>query len=433
MKKHLSSMAILSLSLLQAGEFHSVGGQSISMGGTGVASASGSLAGYYNPALLTQKKGVEVSIGVGLAIRENNIGEQLNKLSNLKLTETVDRIASNAPSQSNNYTAGTNRSTDTQNIVDALDTLKSMGDKNGVALMPTTHLSVQYDNMAVGIYGTSEIVVSANVDASRTSLIVEDGGNYYTYNATTDTYGATDRSDFEQHSLQYALDNNLTTANARGLALVEVPVSYAKAFDLPMGELSVGGSVKLMHGSTYVQTLSIDSKNVTDTDTLKANQKDSDNVGLDIGFLLKPSSLPKLQVGLVAKNLNSPEFDTVDGKGIKADLQVRTGLQYQFSENLDLAADLDLTNNKTLINGYESQMLGGGLNYHPVSWFALRGGLMQNLSNSNEGLVYTAGLALGVPKFQLDVSAQMSSNTGEYDGKSIPKYAMVNVALVSRW
>jgi len=420
-------MAILSLSLLQAGEFHSVGGQSISMGGTGVASASGSLAGYYNPALLTQKKGVEVSIGVGLGIRENNIGEQLNKLSNLNLTDTIDRIADHAPR------SGTNKSNDKKNIIEAQELLKSIGDKNGIALMPTAHLGVQYDNMAVGIYGTSEIVVSANVDVSRTELIVENDGDYYTYNATTDIYATTDRSDFEQRSLQYALDNNLTTANARGLVLVEVPVSYAKAFDLPMGELSVGGSVKLMHGSTYVQTLSIDSEDTTDEDSLKANQKDSDNIGLDIGFLLKPSSLPKLQVGLVAKNLNSPEFDTVDGKGIKADLQVRTGIQYQFSENLELAADLDLTNNKTLINGYESQMLGGGLNYHPVSWFALRGGLMQNLSNSNEGLVYTAGFALGLPKFQLDVSAQMSSNTGEYDGESIPKYAMVNVALVSRW
>jgi len=428
MKKHLSIVAILALSVLQAGEFHPLGGESIGMGGAGVASASGSLAGYYNPALLTQKKGVEVSIGVGLGVRENDLGEQLNSLSELELTDTLDRIANHAPIPKSNSRE------DRDNILNAQDILKNIGDKNGIDLMPTAHFAVQYNNMAIGIYGTSDIVVSANVDKSRTALIVEDdNGGYSEYNANTDIYSRTDRSNFEQNSLQYALDNNLTTANARGLVLVEVPVSYAHAFDLPMGELSVGGSLKFMHGSTYVQTLSIDSEDTSDEDSLKENQKDSDNVGLDVGFLLKPSSFPSLQVGLVMKNLNSPEFDTVDGSGIKADLQVRTGLQYQLLDTLEVAADLDLTNNKTLINGYKSQMFGAGLNYHPVSWFSLRGGAMQNLSNSNEGLVYTAGLALGLPKFQLDISAQMSNKTGEYDGESIPKYAMVNVALVSKW
>ena len=59
MRKYLSMVAILSFSGLNAGEFQSLGGNSMGMGGAGVASASGSLAGYYNPALLTQKKGVE--------------------------------------------------------------------------------------------------------------------------------------------------------------------------------------------------------------------------------------------------------------------------------------------------------------------------------------------------------------------------------------
>lgn len=426
MKKYLSIVTILSLSALQAGEFYALGGPSMSMGGAGVASASGSLAGYYNPALLTQKKGVEVSIGVGVGVRDSNLGEQLSTLSDLELTEMVDRIANNASVSGDN-------SLDKDNIINAQNTLKSIGSENGISLMPSAHLGVQYDNMAIGIYGTSDIVVSANVDQSRTDLIFEDNGNYYTYDANSDTYGTSNRDTFERTSLQYALDNNLTTASARGLILLEVPVSYAHAFDSPIGELSVGGSMKFMHGTTYVQTLSIDSEDTTDEDSLKANQKDSDNVGLDIGFLLKPSFLPNLQIGLVAKNLNSPEFDTIDGTGIKAELQIRTGVQYQLLDSLELAGDFDITKNKTLINGYVSQMLGGGLNYHPVSWFSLRGGAMQNLANTNEGLVYTAGFALGVPAFQLDVSAQMSSTTGEYDGESIPNYSRVNVALVSRW
>jgi len=427
MRRHLSAITILSLSLLNAGEFHALGGNSISMGGAGVASASGSLAGYYNPALLTQTKGVELSLGVGVGVRENNIGEQLDTLSNMNLTDVVDRIADNAPK------SGSNSASDVKNIITAQELLRSIEDKNGISLMPTAHLGVQYDNMAIGLYVTSDIAVSANIDKSHTDLIVEDNGNYYTYDASTDTYGTTDQESFEQSSLQYALDNKLTTVKVRGLALTEVPISYAHAFDLPMGELSVGGSLKLMHGTTYSQTLDIDSEEATDEDSLKENQRDSDNIGVDVGLLFKPAKLSGLRVGLVAKNLNAPSFDTANGDSMKADLQIRTGVQYALSESFELAGDLDLTSNKTLIQGYDSQMIGGGVNFHPVSWFALRAGAMQNLANSNEGLVYTAGVALGLQQFQLDISAQMASNTGTYDGEDIPKYAKVNVVLVSKW
>jgi len=426
MKKHLSIIAILSLSALNAGEFHSLGGNSMSMGGAGVASASGSLAGYYNPALLTQKKGVEVSIGVGLGIRENNVGEQINTISNLELTDIIDRVANNAP-------IGKNSASDTQDIITAQNALKDIGDENGISIMPSAHLGVQYDNMAIGLYLTSDVTVSANIDKKHTDLIVENGGNYYTYTAQTDTYGITDRGTYEASSLEYALDNNLTTLRAKGLVLVEVPISYAHAFDIPIGELSVGGSLKLMHGTTYTQTLAIDDKDVGNQDSLKENKKDSDNFGLDLGVLFKPTAISALRVGLVAKNINAPAFDTADGGEIKADLQLRTGVQYTITDSLEVAGDLDLTTNKTLINGYDSQMFGGGVNYHPFLGFALRAGAMTNLANSNDGLIYTAGLSIGFEKLNLDISAQMASNTGQYDGEDIPKYAKVNVALVSKW
>ena len=435
MKTTLSLVTILSLSLLHGSEFQSLGGLSTSMGGAGVASASGSLAGYYNPALLTQKKGVEISLGVGAGIRENNIGESIDKLSNMNLTDSLDRIGNNAPNITTNTLSKKNTQEDRDNIQEAQDILKNIGSNNGISLMPSAYLGVQYDNMSIGVYSTSDIAVSADIDTKRTGLSVkdEDNGLYYNYNPTTDNYTLINQAEYERTSLQYALDTNLSTLKAQGLATVEVPISYAQAFELPQGELSVGGSLKLIHGTTYTQTLSVDSDNSNDSDTLNENKKESDNIGIDVGLLFKPSNIQKLQVGLVAKNLNSPSFDTAHGKKLKADLQLRTGLQYRVNDSLDIAGDLDLTSNKTLIPGYDSQMLGGGLNYHPLSWFAFRGGLMQNLANSNDGVVYTAGLVLGPKAFQLDMSAQMASKSGSYDGNDIPKYAKVNVALVSKW
>jgi len=427
MKKYLSLIAIISISSLNAGEFHSLGGQSISMGGAGVASARGSLAGYYNPALLANRKDVEVSIGVGLAVRDNNLGEQIDTLSNSNLSDVIERVANKAPF------SGSNTQEDRDSLIESQDALKSIGNKNGIDVMPSAHFSVQYDNFSVGLYLTGDIVASANVDKEHTELSVNSDGHYYSYDPKNDSYSLITQERYNNSSLEYALDNRLSTVSAKGLLLTEVPVSYAHSFALPQGDLSLGGSLKFMNGTTYTETFDIDSEDTDNEDRLKENERDSSNVGLDIGILFKPANLSNLQLGLVGKNLNAPSFETSTGKDIEVSPQVRAGLLYKISDDLDIATDLDLTTNETFIRGFDTQMFGGGLDYHPVSWFSIRGGLMSNLANSNDGMIYTAGLAFGLPQFQLDVSAQMSENEGSYDSETVPKYAKVNVAIVSRW
>lgn len=430
MKHTLSIVTILSLSSLYASEFQPLGFQSIGIGGAGVASAKGSMAAYYNPALLAQSPdNVEVSLGVSLGVRDYNLGENIDTLSNLGLTNTLNRIAEHAP------TSGTNTQNDRENIVQAQETLEQIGTNNGISAMPTAYLSTQVKNYAVGVFGTSDIAVSANVDSTHLDLSVENNGNYYSYTPSTDTYSTIDEDTYQASSLKYALDNGLTYLKAKGLVLIEVPVSYAHKFDTSLGSVGVGGSVKYMQGTTYIQTQNIDtdSNNAIDTNSLDQNQKDSSNIGLDLGMTFKPNKIKKLTVGLVAKNINAPEFDTVSNEKLTADMQLRTGILYGISDSLDFSGDLDLVENDTFIDGYKSQQLGGGIDYHPFSWISLRGGLMQNLANSNEGLVYSAGIGLGFKKFKLDVAGQMSNETGQFDGNDIPKYAKVNISLISQW
>jgi len=439
MKKTISIITALTLSSLSAGEFHSLGHYSTSMGGVGVASAKGSMAGYFNPALLTQSKTkVEVALGVGAAVRENNIGEKLDSLEKLELTDTLDHIAngiSTAVPINATTLQGSNRTEDKKNIKEATDILKTIGSKNGISIMPSAYLSTQVNEYALGIYGTGDVSATAVVDTNRLDLSVKgDDGKYYNYNPNNDQYSEITQEAYEARSLEAAIGKNGTThVNIKGLVLLEVPVSYAKAFDLDQGELSVGGSVKFMKGSTFVKTIDIDSGSGNEDDDLNDNKKDSSNVGLDIGLLFKPSNIDKLSIGLVAKNINSPEFDTIDGDSLKADMQLRTGLLYNVNEKVNLAMDLDLTSNETFIPGYESQQLGAGINYMPASWVSLRAGLMQNLANSDEGIIYSAGFGIGVEALSLDVAAQMASKSGTYDGEDVPKFAKVNVALVSRW
>jgi len=435
MKKTISLITTLSLSTLCAGEFQSLGHHSTSMGGVGVASAKGSMAAYFNPALLTQHKSqVEVALGVGVAIRENNIGEQLDALDKLKVTDTLQRIANNYTPTNTNI----NSQEDRDNIKEAKKILGTIVTNNGVSVMPTAYLSTQVNEYAVGIYGLGDLSVTAHVDTQHLDLNIKAGdGKYYGYNPDNDQYSEITQAQYEASSLELATgENGSTYVEGKGLVLIEVPVSYAKSFELEQGELSVGGSLKFMQGSTLVKKqkidLGADTGDTDDTDN-EDYQKESSNVGLDLGLLFKPSKIKNLSVGLVARNINSPEFDTVEGGTLSADMQLRTGLLYNYSENVELAMDLDLTSNETFIPGYESQQLGIGVNYTPASWISLRTGLMQNLANSNEGLIYSAGFGIGVEKLSLDVAAQMASKSGSYDGEDIPKFAKVNVALVSRW
>jgi len=441
MRYNITLLAFLIGSSLSAMEFQSLGHQSVSMGGTGVASATGSTAGYYNPALLTDtKKNGALALGVGAGVRENNLGEQIDKLSEIEFEETLDNIANNINSAvpiNLSTLQGHNSKEDRDNILEAQNILKSIGTKNGISVMPSVYFSGRVENFGLGIYGTGEVSVTAHVDTNRLDLSVEDPdnpGTYYRYDPIKDQYSQISEDEYDAHSVEVATKEGGTTyIDGKGLILVEVPISYARKYDLEAGELSVGGSLKYMQGVTYVQRLNIETESDDATDDLDENEKESSNVGVDLGLLFKPKKLEKLSIGLVAKNINSPSFDTANGDDITVDPQIRTGLLYEATEQVDLALDLDLTKNETFIPGYDSQQLGFGVNYHPVSWFSLRGGLMSNLADSNEGVVYTTGFGIGHEKFSLDVAAQLASKTGTYGGEEIPKYTRVNVALTSRW
>ena len=148
--------------------------------------------------------------------------------------------------------------------------------------------------------------------------------------------------------------------------------------------------------------------------------------------MYEPVFLPKARIGLVGKNLTSPKFNLSNGDSITIDPQVRAGLAYDILDSLEFAMDMDLTSNKTLVDDLKSQMIGGGLNWHPVSWASLRGGLQKDIGSSS-ALVYTAGLSFGLKWFQIDIAGQYSSKTNTIQDESIPEEAKVNFAIVSKW
>jgi len=428
MKKFLSLILISSLTFSL--EFQPLGFRAVGMGGAGVASASGSNALYYNPALLSYHNySAEFSLEIGVGGREINLINPLDRLVNQdQLNDTIKKIKERAPISGANTADGTNKK-----MEDAIKQIYRLSLGNGANVIVTSGFSAQIDKFGVGIYGEGEIGTSAIINREHLYLIFKDKKNsgYYYYYPKTDTYGATDKDTYEKYSLEYALDNNLTYVRVKGLALAEVPLGYSYSFDVEGANISIGVALKYIQGVTYFDKLSLTSTNSNKLkNSLTENSKTTSTYGVDLGLLIKAD---KIKFGIVGKDLNSPEFDFYDGTKYKVNPLVRGGVSLDLTDWLTFAMDIDLSSNSTFIPGYKSQYIGGGFDIHPGSWISFRAGAMRNMQEDDEGTIITGGFGLGLKWFQLDLSAQAATKTGTYQGNEIPRYFKVNLALLSRW
>ncbi len=418
----LSTLLLLGASSLHALKFETLGYKSVSMGGAAVASSAGSIATYNNPALLAKTPyGVEVSLGGGVSEYDHGAGASIQKLEDLDFLDTLDRASEDV---------GNLTEDDKKKLYDGAAIIIDM-DGNAISVAPQAYLAAQVQNFGFGLFGSSDSAFTAVVDQSHDQLYFENAGVYVDIDNNPVT-----QTEYEGQSIEYAVNNELTYINATGVTLAELPIAYGQNFETVIGNVMVGGALKYMHVLTYTERMKIDNSDEDNGDDRKKD-KQSSNVGIDLGLAYQPVFDYDLTLGLVAKNLNAPKFDFYDGGTYKIDPMVRAGVAYRIFDSLEVAADIDLTSNKVLNEDLESRMVGGGVNYEPFTDFfalSLRAGLMKNLDgNDKSDLVYTAGLGIGVKWFQVDLSGQMSSNESTIDGTSIPQYAKVNLALISRW
>jgi hypothetical protein len=284
-------------------EFQPLGFEASSMGGAGVASARGSYAPYYNPALLAEHKlGMQISISAGAGVREVNIVDQIDRMADIDIEGTLDRIASNAPIN------GSNTQADQDNITTIKNDLSSLSGQNGLQLMPSANLGVQIGNFGFGAYGVSEATAHAVIDPNRLDVIVPDGlGGYWEYDEVLDAYTSRTPAQYNANSLEYALDHGLTYLKLTGLAYLEVPIAYGRSFPTAWGKLNCGVSLKIMPAYTYDLNVKIDTESGDISGDLEDAEKQDTSFGVDFGLLYKPPILSNLSIGLVAKNLNTPK------------------------------------------------------------------------------------------------------------------------------
>ncbi|MCX5850588.1 MAG: conjugal transfer protein TraF [Deltaproteobacteria bacterium] len=449
MKKRicLSGACIIGVLLLAtsipAAEFQPIGFNALSMGGAGVASSIGSFAPYYNPALLADHKNtVEISISGGVGIREINLVDTLDTLSDIDVEDTIDRVKNTTPSIEGGNVKGNIDPAVRENIKTIKSELINLSDQNGLQICPATSVGIQVLSFGFGFFGISEGTAHGVIDKTRLDIIVEKtiGGAppefstaYVKYDVDTDLFTPATLAQYQQSSLQYAMDEGYTYVQLTGLSYAEIPISYGYRFDTSMGTFNVGGSLKIMPAYTYDKEVKIDTASGDIQSELNDAKETDTSFGIDLGFLYRPTSLQSLAVGLVMKNINTPKFDTTTNRELEVKPQVRAGVAYDLSSSLTLALDMDLTKNATFLPDYDSQFIGGGVNYHPFNWLSVRGGLMQNIQESNDGTVLTGGFGFGIKWLQVDLAGQYSLKQGEFDGNTIPRYGRVQMSLVSKW
>ncbi|CAM3272179.1 conjugal transfer protein TraF [Helicobacter labetoulli] len=306
--------------------------------------------------------------------------------------------------------------------------------QNGVILQISSKtMNEKLGSLGVAYFASAYSSMSINADSSKMRLIIKGGNGYYELvdNGGSFSFKASSEADYNKYSLIASLEGGsdahklVTTA----LMLSEVPIGYARTFYLKHGNLNLGITGKLMNAISTQKQININKntdfqKELTSLASLE-NTISSNNFGVDVGMLYE-LDLPEfryLTFGLVAKNLNSPTFES-SLNNITIKPQYRMGLGYN-SKFLNVAFDADLTPNDLLAFSnvkQQSQMIGGGVGFD-LKAMDLRLGAMKDL-RQDTGLILTGGLnVLGF----LDIALQVSTKTTKLDGIPIPQY--INLRL----
>ena len=225
------------------------------------------------------------------------------------------------------------------------------------------------------------------------------------------------------------LENNTTSATINGLGITEIPLSYGKALN---DNLSVGGNIKLMQGRVYGTDIVVFNKDSGDIiEDYDKNYAESDAFGVDLGAMYR---IKRFNFGLVARNINSPEFEgpTVAGKkfnDVTLDPSVTAGAAFIPYEGFTLEFDYDITKQETFFPGYDTQYFSAGAEWLFLRFLALRAGAYKNMAESDVGLVYTAGIGLDLLSVHLDLAGAYSSDEGTFDGEDYPLESYVQLKL----
>lgn len=383
-------LTVWMISAAMASEFRTMGPRALSMGGASVACPVPAYAAYYNPAALGLNDHVAFDITLGLNIRDTGIAEHLDTLTAYDWNTAIDNPQG-------------------PEAAAIIRELRRISSTDALMIMPDAAVGLKIGSFATAAYPSAQFVIYAHLDTThlnQTSPLVD--LNSFAFN-TSKLY-------------------------AQGLGLVEVPLAYGHAFKLgENGTISVGGALKFIEGATYDVrqgiTITADSEQIQDT--LKNSDQLSTGFGVDLGLIYRTPD-DSLSLGFLARNVNSPEFDTATGASFAEDAQLRAGAAYKITRQLMVAVDIDVTANETLIPGYDSRQVSAGISYEG-SIGTISAGLMKNIEGDGAPVAWSLGLSLGGETIHLDLAGSVSGSWQSYDDYTFPVEGGFTIALGGGW
>ncbi|HET9794074.1 MAG TPA: conjugal transfer protein TraF [Thermoanaerobaculia bacterium] len=192
----------------------------------------------------------------------------------------------------------------------------------------------------------------------------------------------------------------------KGIEAREIRAGYAGTF---LG-FTIGGDVRYIQGRTYFATESLaeaaDDPLSLLRDALKKSETRTDKVAFDLGAVYR-AMLGKLRVGIVAQNLNEPEFDFADGSRAPLPRAIRAGAAFApvSFDGIVFSADADLNKQKTLVPGLSSRRIAAG-----AQIFFVRVGAFRDLEAVDPHWAFTAGLQLPLKVVSIGISGVYSSD-----------------------
>lgn len=359
----LIAAAVISLpGMSRAAQFSVVGPRALGMGGASVAAVNDSTAVYWNPAALADYRKVDIRIPASVEMQDH-----------MGLKDKWTRINDIYGLVQMNDTAAIDEMISLLNDLNKPKTGTDVDASAGLLIsIPVAKSAIAVSALGFGYAGVFPIIDMVNVDPSFLSP------NF--------------------------VGNNASIVTGIGIGVSEPAISFATSFG---GKVFIGANAKMIYAESYItsQTLTSNSFN-TFLDDLKNSKTQSSKASLDAGILIAP--VESFKIGVVGRDLNSPSFPLINGPvngEIELEPQFRAGLAWKPFKTLTLAADYDLTKNKTFTPDYESQTAAVGLEKTFLSeYLNLRVGANKNLADSNAKSVYTAGLGLRLFALRFDVA-----------------------------
>lgn len=133
-------------------------------------------------------------------------------------------------------------------------------------------------------------------------------------------------------------------------------------------------------------------------------------LGLDMDLVCKTD---KWKLSVIGRNLNSPHFSypqkaQMDNYCLKPEVKIIA--DFNPLNTMKWFIQSDLTQNKTLLQGYETMNLSGGIEI-PLSWVILKGQTTKNLLSDDIGWIYTMGIGAKIKRLQIDMLFERSGKT----------------------